>query len=117
MDKIKYFVSLDENGVVENYFTVNYSHSIMECSPNHSGEVLSVQNNDITCNGPQIGYTYDSTLNAFIPPKPDETFILNTKTFDWDPDPNVIYYHMDNIPHKWDPETRSWYLYEEPPAE
>lgn len=43
----------------------------------------------ITNNQPGIGYTYDQSLNAFIPPCQDDTYILNTETFQWEPDPNV----------------------------
>jgi hypothetical protein len=30
-----------------------------------------------------IGYMYDSTLNAFIPPKPYPSWVLNTETCQW----------------------------------
>lgn len=31
-----------------------------------------------------IGYYYDETLDAFIPPKPREDCILNITTYNWD---------------------------------
>jgi hypothetical protein len=31
-----------------------------------------------------IGFTYDSTLDAFIPPKPEGNFILNETTCLWE---------------------------------
>jgi hypothetical protein len=31
-----------------------------------------------------IGYTYDPVLDAFIPPKPGENFVLNTTTAQWE---------------------------------
>jgi len=103
MDKIKVLVSLDVNNVVENCSTINYSHRIIECSD--CDELC-------TKNYPINGSTFDETLNAFIYPK--ESWMDNTWTFDietssWNPDPNVVYYHIDNIPHKWNPETKSWY--------
>lgn len=100
MNKIKYFASLDENGIVENCSTVNYSHSLME---------YSVDDKSITKNVAQIGAKYDSNLNGFVPPKPDdETYIFNTETLTWDPDPNLIYY-IDGIPGKWNSESREFY--------
>ena len=109
MNKIKYFASLDENGIVENYSTINYSHSVMEYSVDKS----------ITNNVPTIGAKYDSNLNGFIPPKEswmDDTWTFDTETLTWcppDPDPNVVYY-FDGIPGhgKWDPETRQFYKVE-----
>jgi hypothetical protein len=32
-----------------------------------------------------IGFTYDETLDAFIPPKPFDSWILNEDTCLWDP--------------------------------
>jgi hypothetical protein len=107
MDKIKYFASLDENGIVENYSTINYSHSVIE---------YSVDDQSVTKNAASIGAKYDLELNAFIPPKEewvDDTWIFNSETLTWDPDPNIIYYHIENIPHRWNPETREWYRIEE----
>ena len=76
MDKIKLYASLDENGIVENYSTINYSHSVME---------YSADDQSITNNTPVIGAKYDPELNAFIPPKPqDGNYVFNTETYSWD---------------------------------
>lgn len=32
-----------------------------------------------------VGYTYDRDLDAFIPPKPQGNFVLNTETCLWEP--------------------------------
>lgn len=32
-----------------------------------------------------IGFTYDDTLDAFIPPKPSGDWVLNEETFIWEP--------------------------------
>lgn len=93
MDKQKLYASLDENGIVENFSTINYSHSVME---------YSQDDKSITNNGPSVGAKYDTELNAFIPPKPDPTYILNTKTFEWEPDENLTYdLHGDGIMYRW----------------
>lgn len=76
LPNIKLYASLDENNVVEACTGVNYSHKIIEyCDC------------DELCahNIPVIGYTFDEELNAFIPPKPDDTYVLNTTTFEWEP--------------------------------
>jgi hypothetical protein len=52
-----------------------------------------------------IGYKYDSDLDAFIPPKPFESWTLNTTTFLWDaptPMPN------DGKLYRWNEDTTSW---------
>lgn len=45
----------------------------------------------VTKNAAAIGYTYNETLNAFIPPKPEETYVLDLNSFEWYPDTNLIY--------------------------
>lgn len=107
MNKIKLYASLNENNVVENYTTINYSHRVLEyCDCDEL----------CTRNAPCIGAIFDETINAFIPPKEqwmDDTWTFNTETLTWDPDSNIVYYHIDNIPHKWNPETREWYRVDE----
>jgi hypothetical protein len=55
-----------------------------------------------------IGYTYDSQRDAFIPPKPYTSWILNDETCLWDsPTP----YPTDNKDYYWDENTVSWKTY------
>ena len=52
-----------------------------------------------------IGYTYDSTRDAFIPPKPFASWTLNEETCLWSaptPCPD------DGKPYTWNEETTSW---------
>jgi len=54
-----------------------------------------------------IGYTYDEQRDAFIPPKPYNSWILNEDTCNWEapiarPDDNNIY--------KWNEEILNWEL-------
>lgn len=53
------------------------------------------------------GYTYDESLDAFIPPKPFDSWTLNRSTADWDP---PIPKPNDEKPYFWNEETRSWNL-------
>ena len=57
----------------------------------------------------EIGFTYDATRDAFIPPKPFASWSLNEDTCIWDapmPQPN------DGRFYYWDEETVSWILCE-----
>ena len=54
-----------------------------------------------------IGYTFDVTEQAFIPPKPYPSWLLNTTIYQWEapvpyPDDGKMYY--------WDEATLSWVL-------
>jgi hypothetical protein len=50
-----------------------------------------------------IGGTYDQSLDAFIPPKPYPSWILNLETCNWDPP--VSYSGDQKI---WDENSQSW---------
>ena len=54
-----------------------------------------------------IGYTYDSVRDAFIPPQPYASWILNEDTCTYEaPIPYPI--HMDEYDFEWDEPTTSW---------
>lgn len=52
-----------------------------------------------------IGYTYDETLDAFIPPQPYTSWTLNTTSCLWQ---SPIPYPDDGHMYKWDDDTLSW---------
>ena len=52
-----------------------------------------------------IGYTYDETRDAFIPPKPFPSWELNEDTCQWDA---PIPYPDDGKHYYWDEDTTSW---------
>lgn len=52
-----------------------------------------------------IGYTYDSVLDAFVPPKPYPSWLLNTETCQWQP---PTPYPSDGNVYTWDEATQSW---------
>ena len=54
-----------------------------------------------------IGYTYDEQRDAFIPPKPYPSWILNEFSCLWEaPIPRPT----GNNPYKWNEETQTWDL-------
>jgi hypothetical protein len=52
-----------------------------------------------------IGFTYDEQRNAFIPPKPFASFILNEDTCQWEA---PIPYPNDGIMYGWNEEAGDW---------
>jgi|TARA_Y100000296_G_scaffold70623_1_gene85420 hypothetical protein len=51
------------------------------------------------------GYTYDQTRDAFIPPKPFPSWILNEDTCNWDA---LVPYPDDGKRYTWNEPTMSW---------
>lgn len=52
-----------------------------------------------------IGYSYDPVLDAFIPPQPYPSWLLDTQTCLWDP---PVPYPNDGKTYIWDEDTLSW---------
>jgi len=52
-----------------------------------------------------IGYTYDSTRDAFIPPQPFNSWTLNEDTCLWD---SPVPYPTDGKLYKWNEEILNW---------
>ena len=52
-----------------------------------------------------IGFTYDRTRDAFIPPKPYPSWVLNEDTCLWD---SPIAYPNDGKKYAWDEITTLW---------
>ena len=67
--------------------------------------VQTSYNANIRKNYAGIGYKYDETLDAFIPPQPFESWTLNEETAQWEaPTP----YPDDGKLYSWDEATTSW---------
>ena len=57
-----------------------------------------------------IGYSYDESRDAFIPPKPYDSWILNEDSCLWDPPTPMP---DDEKDYMWDEENQEWYVPEE----
>ena len=66
-------------------------------------------NGSIRKNYAGIGYTYDAGRDAFIPPKPYTSWILNEETCNW---ASPVSYPDDGELYNWNEETRAWDLFE-----
>jgi hypothetical protein len=119
-----HFAKLDQNNVVTDVIVVNNielltadgSESelmgiafLIRWSGGYSNWKQTSYNRKIRKNYAGIGYTYDSARDAFIPPKPFPSWVLNEKTCLWDapvamPDDGQLY--------NWDEATTSWVVNE-----
>ena len=76
--------------------------------PNKEQWIQTSYNNDIRKNYAGVGYSYDEARDAFIPPKPFDSWTLNEETCNWEaPTP----YPDDGQVYSWD-ETEGWILLE-----
>ena len=54
-----------------------------------------------------LGYTYNAALDAFVPPKPYNSWTLNENSAQWQP---PIPYPADGQKYEWNESTVSWQL-------
>lgn len=52
-----------------------------------------------------VGFTYDADLDAFVPPQPYPSWLLNTDTAQWE---SPVPYPTDGKRYEWNEETLSW---------
>jgi hypothetical protein len=67
--------------------------------------VKTSYNGNIRKNYAGIGYTYDSERDAFIPPKPFESWLLNEDTCQWEA---PVAYPTDGLMYEWDETITDW---------
>jgi len=75
-----------------------------------TGEVSEDQSKAFRKNYAGIGYSYDEDLDAFIPPKPYNSWVLNEDTCLWE---SPISYPEDGEMYSWNEEDQSWDSIEE----
>jgi len=55
-----------------------------------------------------LGYTYDSERDAFIPPNPFPSWILDENTCLWNPPIPMPTSELNNVYYTWNEETQNW---------
>lgn len=112
-----HFAELDDNNIVKQVLVVsNFSldETNQEASGidflnnlfGHSNWKQTSYNKRFRKHFAGIGYKYDETKNAFIPPKPYPSWVLNEETYLWDPP--IPYPEVMTNFTMWDEDTQSW---------
>lgn len=70
--------------------------------------VRTSYNGNIRKNYAGIGYSYDEARDAFIPPRPFPSWVLNEETCLWEPP--VPYPGDEENVYGWDEETQTWVI-------
>ena len=77
----------------------------VQTSYNTHGGVHATGGTPLRKNYAGIGYTYDKERDAFIPPKPFPSWVLNEDTCLWDA---PIPYPQDGKKYRWDEAALNW---------
>ena len=117
-----HFAKLDSNNIVTEVLVV--SNNVLLKADNTESELKGKQylnsifgsakwvqtsyNANFRKNYAGIGYKYDSTRDAFIPPKPFDSWTLNETTCQWEA---PVAYPNDALPHEiwgWNEDNQQW---------
>jgi hypothetical protein len=98
-------VGRDEDNGKEDELTARTGDVYKQTSYNTRGGVHSNGGTPFRKNYAGIGYTYDSQRDAFIPPKPFNSWVLNETTCRWDAPVSMP---IDNKMYTWDENTVNW---------
>ena len=79
----------------------------VQTSYNTYGGVHGLGGDPLRKNYAGVGYTYDSTRDAFIPPNPYASWVLNEATCLWDA---PVAYPNDGGIYDWAEETKAWVI-------
>jgi hypothetical protein len=87
------------------YFVDTSPGEWIQTSYNTRGGVHQQGGTPLRKNYAGIGYTYDSEKDAFIPPKPYDSWSLNEESCLWEA---PVAYPTDGKIYRWDEPTTSW---------
>ena len=105
----------DSNGIEQESIGIDFLTKLTgwaiwkQTSYNTYGGVHKLGGTPLRKNHAGIGYTYDEDRDAFIPPKPFKSWILNESTCLWE---SPIPYPQDNNKYNWNEQNQSWDLIE-----
>jgi hypothetical protein len=103
------------NGIVEQVIVAEpeFFNTFVDSSPgqwiqtsyNTHGGVHTLGGTPLRKNYAGIGYTYDTQRDAFIPPKPFASWVLNEDTCLWDA---PVAMPDDGKQYQWNEDTQAW---------
>jgi hypothetical protein len=101
-----HFAKLDGNNIVT-FVTVGRDEDNEQELTERTGDVYkqTSYNGNIRKNYAGIGYTYDEQRDAFIAPKPFNSWILNEDTCQWEA---PVAYPTDEKFYIWNENQRNW---------
>jgi hypothetical protein len=113
-----HFARIDENGVVQQVVVVDNKDTSdasgvekEHIGAAHLEKILggtwkqTSYNGNMRKNYAGIGYTYDAQRDAFIPPKPFNSWVLNESTAQWEA---PVPMPTDGNMYSWDEATTNW---------
>ena len=100
---MSHFARVNAQGIVEQVIVAE--QDFIDTLPDKTSWVQTSYNANIRKNYAGIGFAYDSVRDAFIPPKPYASWVLNENTCLWDA---PVAYPDDGKRYTWDENAQQW---------
>ena len=104
------FIDTYDDGIPGEWIQTSYNTSGGKHYTPNSREPIEDGGVALRKNYAGIGYTYDETRDAFIRPKPFDSWSLNEDTCDWDA---PVDYPSDGEAYFWDEDIVNWVVVEQ----
>jgi hypothetical protein len=114
MDTMAHYAFLDDNNIVTQVIVGRDEWEVVDgisdweayYGERHGQRCLRTSyNGNIRKNYAGIGFTYDEALDAFIPPKPFDSWLLNEETAQWEA---PVPYPDGDLMYSWNEELGDW---------
>jgi len=112
--KVEKVIVISNNDAPNEQAGVDFIHNLYQekdlwkqTSYNTHGGVHKLGGTPFRKNYATVGGTYDQTRDAFIPPKPFNSWILNETTCRWEA---PVAYPTDGQEYSWNESTNNWVL-------
>jgi hypothetical protein len=113
LDNVAHYAFLDSDNIVTEVITGVDENELLEgLTPeqwygNFRGQrcVRTSYNGNIRKNYAGIGFTYDEDRDAFIAPKPFDSWVLDEETCQWEA---PVAYPTDGLIYSWDEASLDW---------
>ncbi len=102
---MSHFAKIDSNNIVTNVIVAEQDFINSGAVGDSFLWVQTSYNGNFRKNYAGIGFTYDSTRDAFIEPQPYPSWTLNEDTCQWE---SPVPYPTDDKRYEWDEETTNW---------
>lgn len=102
---MNYYAKLDATLTVVDVFTSNESDELNVSSKTDQTVRKTFKDGSSRKNFAGIGFTYDASRDAFIPPKPHASWVLNETSCIWE---SPVARPDDTDAYVWDEETTNW---------
>jgi hypothetical protein len=102
---MSHFAKIDKNNIVTEVIVAEQDFINSGLVGDSFLWVQTSYNGNFRKNYAGIGFTYDKTRDAFIPPKQYESWTLNEDTCQWEA---PVAYPVDGKEYNWNEETTQW---------